>query len=98
MGQYLGKSPKHTSSVGIFINIRAGYISPQYHVIYDNRFHTVMGGEEDNEAVVSYRCENLMNDLETVEDVVDPVRESHQPIPHIHSNWLSNEEQDLRSQ
>ena len=43
-GQYLGKSSAHASSVGLIRNLRTGYISPQFHVVYDNLFQTVMGG------------------------------------------------------
>ena len=52
-------------------------MSPHFHVIYDNIFHTVMGGEENNEVVVNYIWENLMNDLDEVEDAVDPGSETH---------------------
>ena len=97
MGQYLRKSPKYARSVGIIRNLRTGYISPQFHVIYVNRFHTMMGGKEYNEAVINYIWENLMNDLDAVEDVVDPVRETHHPILRLHPSWLLNEEQDLRN-
>ena len=43
-GQYLGKSPDHASSVELIKNLRTGYVSPQFHVLYDNKFQTVMGG------------------------------------------------------
>ena len=42
-GQYLGKSLAHVSSVGLIRNLRTGCISPQFHVVYDNLFQTVMG-------------------------------------------------------
>ena len=43
-GQYLGKSSKHASSIGLVRNLKTGFISPQFHVIYDHKFETVMGG------------------------------------------------------
>ena len=45
-GQYLGKSFAHSSSVGLIGNLRTGYISPQFHVVYDNLFQTVTSGYE----------------------------------------------------
>ena len=36
LGQYLGKYAKHVSTVGLIRNLRIGYISPQFHVVYDN--------------------------------------------------------------
>ncbi len=43
-GQYLGRSSKHASSVGLIRHLSTGFISPQFHVIYDTRFQTVSGG------------------------------------------------------
>ena len=42
-GQYIGKSPDYASSVGLIRNLRPRYVSPQFHVLYDNKFQTVMG-------------------------------------------------------
>ena len=52
MGQYLKNLQKHASSVGLIRNLRTGYISPQFNVIYDNNFHTLVDGEDVNEAVM----------------------------------------------
>ena len=40
-GQFLGFSKSHASTVGLIRNIRTGYISPQFHVVYDEEFTTV---------------------------------------------------------
>lgn len=40
-GQFLGFSVNHSSTVGCILNLVTGYISPQYHVVYDNLFTTV---------------------------------------------------------
>ena len=37
-GQFLGISPDHSSTIGRILNLRSGFISPQYHVIYDHLF------------------------------------------------------------
>ena len=47
VGVYLGCSPTHHSSVGRILNLRTGAISPQYHVVYDELFSTVIGGVTD---------------------------------------------------
>ena len=44
-GQYLGRSPTHASTVGMILNRTTGYISPQYHVVYDDLFTTVPNAE-----------------------------------------------------
>jgi len=40
-GMFLGFSHEHSSTVGLILNLRTGNISPQYHVVYDERFETV---------------------------------------------------------
>ena len=40
-GMFLGFSSEHSSMVGLILNIRTGAITPQFHVVYDERFETV---------------------------------------------------------
>ena len=42
-GVYLGASPQHADSVGRILNLSTGAITPQYHVVYDEMFHTTFG-------------------------------------------------------
>ena len=57
--QYLGKSPDHASSVGLIRNLRTGYVSPQYHVLYDHKYQTVVGGYKNNEAISAHIWDSL---------------------------------------
>ena len=41
MGMYLGSSPHHARTVPLVLNLRSGLVSPQYHVVFDDRFTTV---------------------------------------------------------
>jgi hypothetical protein len=43
LGIYVGISPKHSSTVGFVLSLDTGYVSPQYHVVYDEHFSTVFG-------------------------------------------------------
>ena len=47
LGMYLGVSPGHSTTVGRVLNIDTGYVSPQYHVVFDELYHTVYGGLSD---------------------------------------------------
>jgi hypothetical protein len=38
---YVGVSPDHSSTVGRVLNLQTGYVSPQYHCVYDDHFSTV---------------------------------------------------------
>ena len=40
-GIYLGQSPIHNRNVGLVLNINTGYVSPQFHVKFDETFWTV---------------------------------------------------------
>ena len=38
---YLGHYPFHSVSLKLVLNIRTGYVSPQYHVVFDDYLSTV---------------------------------------------------------
>ena len=37
---YLGISPQHAGSVALVLNLKTGYISPQFHIVFDDDFTT----------------------------------------------------------
>ena len=37
---YLGTSPQHAGSVALVLNLKTGYISPQFHIVFDDDFTT----------------------------------------------------------
>jgi hypothetical protein len=41
-GQHLGVSLEHSTTVARILNTRTGYVSPQYHVLHDDSFTTVV--------------------------------------------------------
>ena len=41
MGQFLGRSREHSSSVGLIRNLKTGGVSAQFHVVFDDHFTTV---------------------------------------------------------
>ena len=43
LGMYVGNSPQHHNAVGLILNLQTGYVSPQYHVVYDEHFSSVLG-------------------------------------------------------
>ncbi len=42
LGIFLGFSPLHSSQVPIVMNVDTGLKSPQFHVIFDDKFETVV--------------------------------------------------------
>ena len=45
-GQYMGISPVHADTIALIRNLRTGYLSPQYHVVFDDAFETVYADED----------------------------------------------------
>ena len=41
-GIYLGQSPIHKRNMALVLNIHTGYVSPQFHVKFDETFRTVL--------------------------------------------------------
>ena len=51
LGLYLGPSPSHSTSVALVLNLKTRRISPQYHVVFDDRFHTVNPNQRELSAL-----------------------------------------------
>ncbi len=60
MGQFLGYSDQHLSLVDNIRHLKTGYVSPQYHVVYNNLFQTVFSAGP-NTYLVDAMCEELFN-------------------------------------
>ncbi|KAL7456349.1 hypothetical protein ACHAXS_000377, partial [Conticribra weissflogii] len=58
LGQFLGFSDEHSSLAANVRNLTTGYISPQFHLVFDDRFKTVVGTGEDD-SVVDAICNRL---------------------------------------
>ena len=58
MGQFLGFSRHHSSTVALVRNLHTGHVSPQYHIVFDDKFETVFSnGKTDEE--FDKLCEQL---------------------------------------
>ncbi len=58
LGQFLGYSDKHSSLVANIRHLKTGFISPQYHVVFDDLFESVFSSGP-NDVVVDAICEDL---------------------------------------
>ncbi len=58
VGQFLGYLDKHSSLVANVHHLSTGYVSPQFHVIFDDLFETVVH-IGDNDAVINSICDGL---------------------------------------
>ena len=92
-------SLQHASFVGLIRNLRTGYVSPQYHVIYDKIIETVIGTLENNNYVGDYIRETLAQDNGAVEHTTEQSSTEHVPIPPLYTTWLTpGEKNEQREQ
>ncbi|KAL7524301.1 hypothetical protein ACHAWF_002295, partial [Thalassiosira exigua] len=56
--QFLGYSDQHSSLVALIRHLGTGFFSPQYHVVFDNKFETVYSAGADDE-VVDAICKDI---------------------------------------
>ena len=60
LGQFLGYSDQHLSLVANIRHLKTGYVSPQYHVVYNDLFQTVFSAGPNTDLVYAM-CEELFN-------------------------------------
>jgi hypothetical protein len=87
-GQFVGVSSRHSSTVGLIRNLTTGYVSPQFHVVFDDWFETVTAPAdrtppEWEELVAFSRFQNVLD------DAVDP--------PALDDDWLDETARKART-
>jgi hypothetical protein len=103
-GQFLGFSTQHSSTVGKILNLRTGYVSPQYHVVYDELYSTVgstgIGGEADLLVLRPDQWQELLVSGYERSEILIEAEETGTPLPDLDEGWLSpaeiQERQELR--
>ena len=95
-GQYLGTSPDHSSTVGLIHNLRTGFISPQYHVIYDDLFSSVPNAESGGlPHAQEFNGEFWRRLIETGLESILP-DDDVDSVPPLHHDWLTDAERAAR--
>ena len=82
-GQYLGVSPVHASNIALVRNLTTGYLSPCYHLIFDDWFETVDSTEAEPPPNWEHLCS--FQKFQTIfDDDATP--------PMLDDEWLTEEE------
>jgi hypothetical protein len=84
-GQFLGFSKKHASTIGLIRNIKTRSISPQFHVIYDDKFMTIPS-RLDNDKIKEEDWETLLTFSRMIS-----IKEDDQ-APELADEWLSDKD------
>ncbi|KAL7465136.1 hypothetical protein ACHAXS_005462, partial [Conticribra weissflogii] len=98
-GQFLGFSDKHSSLAANVWNLSTGFISPQFHLVFDDKFKTVVGTAQ-NDDVVDEICNRLFETNRDwyVEDEYDDDGELIYSAPPLDEVWLTEPEQRQRKE
>jgi len=67
--QFVGASPLHAENIGLVRNLTTGFISPQYHLVFDEWFETVNAPDNDEPSEWIDLC--IYNRFQTVFDPTD---------------------------
>jgi hypothetical protein len=97
-GQFLGYSMDHSSSIGLILNTNTGNISPQYHVVHNDYFTTFHSVDSTKtfdatswQAILQTGVERFLSD--DIDRFGKPL-----PLPSLHDEWLTKEEQRNNAQ
>jgi len=82
--QYVSVSPVHAETIGLVRNLASGYISPQWHLVYDDWCETVYSPADQEPGQWEHLC--TFNRYETHFD------EGQAPI--LADEWLAPPEQE----
>ena len=88
-GVFLGFGEKYASSVPLVLNPTTSHISPQFHVIFDDLFSTVISQAESDEPPMEWDDLCITSRFQTHFDDGDPVR--------LDQEWLTTDEITLRN-
>jgi hypothetical protein len=99
LGQFLGFSEQHSSLVALIRNLDTGFVSPQYHVVFDDRFETVFSSGKDDEAI-DRLCSELFEDSRDlyVEPEYNDEGELVYEPPPLDEVWLTEPERRERKE
>ena len=97
LGQFVGFSDEHSSLVANVRHLTTGFVSPQYHVVFDDLFQTVFSSG-CNDALVDTICNNLFDCNHDVyaKDEFDSSGNIVYHPPPLDEVWLDESEQKDR--
>jgi hypothetical protein len=97
MGQFLGFSREHSSTVALVRNLHTGHVSPQYHVVFDDKFETVFNDGKSSEELDKICAELFVSSRELfVEEEYDDDGILVYKPPPLDEVWLSEPERRER--
>jgi hypothetical protein len=100
VGVYLGQSPKHNRNVALVLSLETGLVSPQFHVEFDEGFHTVKQEEkwqsrwqERAGFITATASQNSTNENPNKRSLASTTIEDHKPEERIKRSKENNDNQ-----
>ena len=89
-GMFVGFSNHHSSLVPLCLNLRTGKITPQFHVVFDEKFHTVASVPKGT-SLHDQWSSILQFDRDCFYDIDDDLAPNGgPPLPQEFVNWFDN--------
>ena len=89
-GVFVGLSTIHSSNVPLILNMKTGSITPQYHVVFDDRYSTVASIGRDEDPPFNWADLCLENTLYV------PAETSPDSPMYLHDDWLTEPEREVK--
>ena len=96
LGQFLGFSDEHSSLVGRVWNLTTNYVSPQYHLVYDDLFQTIFNDTKLVDSTVGTVFDELFENERDWYSKIETDKSGtilHEPPP-LEDVWLSEPEHE----
>ena len=97
-GMFVGFSTQHSSLVPLIMNLQTGKITPQFHVVFDEKFHTVASLpagatlREEWSSIITFESDCFLDvDDDTTKDE-EPTSNTHLPTEFV--DWLHGRTND----
>ena len=88
VGVFLGHSSQHSQTVALVLNPKTGHVSPQFHVVFDDKFDTVKQGID---------VESKWQEKADLADQVSDTFNVDIPHPKFTSPWITSKANPLAS-
>ena len=99
VGMFVGFSAQHSSLVPLVLNLKTGKISPQYHVIFDDKFQTVASPALRDRPPDELWATLFKRDSEYYLDIeLDENGRNTAPVPELADEWLDPDEINARNE
>ena len=87
-GVYMGFSTRHSTLVAMVLNLSSGSITPQFHLVFDDMFHTVASNDTEPPEVWGHLIDTPACRMRTLLD--------DDSTADLHDDWLTLDERAVR--